>query len=485
VTLEQHRIRPTANPSGSGMVLQRRCACGGTPGPTGECESCRRKREAQGSTLQRKASSTNSVNEVPETVREVLRSPGQQIDLGTREFMNAQFGHDFSHVKVHTDSRAAESARSVNALAYTVGRDIVFGAGQYAPQANAGRELLAHELAHTVQQGGKAYQPGHDLALDEPAALEHQACTTAAAVAVGKPVPTFQAHGAALMRLTPQAFRAQLGATQDQKSAMDALFTDAVFLKLWNYLLNCPATPKRDLGPLALKVTPGLKIGGAERFGGYFGGALEINPTKPEHQSNPAELVDTVVHELIHAVDDLQAACKAAGAGDAPLAGAATMNPLGDRERSASRGTSKADQLERDFGPGASNPCEEFIDINAAAQQIVVQVIRRNITVAGVGKPTVTFVNEILRGDPDAMKAYKVCRDIACAETDRAKRDAAIAACTKTILENFMPARLAPSPKPPKPGISAPQPARPRFGPLYQPRRDFRDKILQSADDLP
>jgi hypothetical protein len=399
--------------------------------------------------------------------------------------MESRFGHDFSGVRVHTDAKAASSARAVNALAYTVGRDIVFGAGQYAPHASTGQELLAHELAHTVQQGGKAYQPGHHLRLDEPPALEHQAHMTASAVALGNPAPTIQAHSAALMRLTPEAFRVQLGATQDQKSAMNALFGDAAFLKLWKYLLNCPATPKRDLGPLALKVTPGLKIGGAERFGGYFGGALEINPTKPEHQSNPAELVDTVVHELIHAVDDLQAACKAAGTGDAPLAGAATMKPLQDRERSRSVGTPKADQLEQDFGPGASNPCEEFIDINAAAQQIVVQVIRRNISVTGVGKPTVTFVNEILRGDPDAMKAYKACRDIACAEKDRVKRDAAIAACTKSILENFMPARLAPSPRPPQPGITAPQPTRPRFGPLYQPRRDFRDKILQSAEDLP
>ncbi len=398
--------------------------------------------------------------------------------------MESRFGHDFSGVRVHTDGRAANSARAVNALAYTVGRDIVFGAGQYAPHAHTGRELIAHELTHTVQQGGKTYQPEHDLALEEPASLEHQAHASAAAVAVGKPAPAIQAHGAALMRLTPEAFRTQLGATQDQKSAMNALFTDATFLKLWNYLRDCQAQPKQDLGPLALKVTPGLKIGGAERFGGYFGGALEINPTKPEHQSNPAELVDTVVHELIHAVDDLQAACKTAGASDAPLAGAATIKPLQDRERSRSVGTPKADQLERDFGPGASNPCEEFIDINAAAQQIVVQVIRRNITVTGVGKPTVTFVNEILRGDPDAMKAYKACRDIACAEKDRAKRDAAIAACTKSILENFMPARLAPQPKP-KPGVSAPQPDRPRFGPLYQPRRDFRDKILQSTEDLP
>jgi hypothetical protein len=67
--------------------------------------------------------------------------------------MEPRFGHDFSHVKVHTDTKAARSATAVNALAYTVGRDVVFGVGQYTPQTNRGRRLLAHELTHVVQQG--------------------------------------------------------------------------------------------------------------------------------------------------------------------------------------------------------------------------------------------------------------------------------------------------------------------------------------------
>lgn len=66
--------------------------------------------------------------------------------------MESRFGHDFGHVRVHTDSAAIESARTVNAVAYTVGQDIVFGAGQYAPGSDRGRRLLAHELVHTVQQ---------------------------------------------------------------------------------------------------------------------------------------------------------------------------------------------------------------------------------------------------------------------------------------------------------------------------------------------
>jgi hypothetical protein len=81
--------------------------------------------------------------------------------------------HDFSQVRIHSDSHAAASARAVNARAYTVGQDIVFGDQQYAPHTSAGRRLLAHELTHTVQQTGssgaavanlqRTIGDGHDL----------------------------------------------------------------------------------------------------------------------------------------------------------------------------------------------------------------------------------------------------------------------------------------------------------------------------------
>jgi hypothetical protein len=90
---------------------------------------------------------------VPPIVDEVLRSPGRPLDAATRAFMEPRFGHDFSQVRVHADPRAAKSARAVNAMAYVVGQDIVFDAGRYAPGRIAGRRLLAHELAHVVQQG--------------------------------------------------------------------------------------------------------------------------------------------------------------------------------------------------------------------------------------------------------------------------------------------------------------------------------------------
>jgi Domain of unknown function (DUF4157) len=90
----------------------------------------------------------------PPIVHDVLGSPGRPLEAGVRGEMEARFGHDFSRVKVHTDATAAQSARAVGAEAYTVGRDVVFGAGRYAPATAHGNSLLAHELGHVVQQHG-------------------------------------------------------------------------------------------------------------------------------------------------------------------------------------------------------------------------------------------------------------------------------------------------------------------------------------------
>lgn len=95
---------------------------------------------------------------VPPIVNEVLSSTGQPLDTVTREFMEPRFGHDFSRVRVHTGARSAEAASAINARAFTVSHRIVFGAGEYAPQDPKYNDLLAHELAHVIQQE-KAAQP--------------------------------------------------------------------------------------------------------------------------------------------------------------------------------------------------------------------------------------------------------------------------------------------------------------------------------------
>jgi hypothetical protein len=93
-----------------------------------------------------------SDGEVPSIVYDVLQSSGRPLDAETRAVMEPRLGYDFSHARVHTDERAAASARAVNALAYTVGSDVVFSAGQFDPQTRAGQQLLAHELTHVKQQ---------------------------------------------------------------------------------------------------------------------------------------------------------------------------------------------------------------------------------------------------------------------------------------------------------------------------------------------
>jgi hypothetical protein len=198
-------------------VPQRKCACGGSAGSTGECAECRQNKANifsqqhgdslsafTGEDIQAKLamgqagdqyeqeadrvaddvmrmsdrsaaaqaihpfsfSSGSNCRRAPDRVSNIgggdlssivargTSGGGHALDPETRSFMEARFGLDFGHVRMHTDSAAARSARAINALAYTVGDDIVFAQGTYAPRNSAGRRLIAHELAHTVQQGG-------------------------------------------------------------------------------------------------------------------------------------------------------------------------------------------------------------------------------------------------------------------------------------------------------------------------------------------
>lgn len=212
--------------SARSRLLQRKCACGGAPGFTGECEECSRKRlssprtpaavqtkltvnrlgdefeqeadrvaeavvsgdrVAVGKAIPPPAVQRQRVDEKkpkqpaqspseeqepflqpmfrmeavpdPQAIEAGLRSPGHPLDAATREFMESRFGHGFGQVRVHTDVKAAESAARVNALAFTVGRDVVFGAAQYVPATATGRLLLAHELTHVLQQSSSPMPP--------------------------------------------------------------------------------------------------------------------------------------------------------------------------------------------------------------------------------------------------------------------------------------------------------------------------------------
>jgi hypothetical protein len=135
--------------------MLQRCACGGKARAGGECTRCRARR------LQTQARSS--------LVTATLRSPGRPLDPATRAGFESTLGHDFGGVRVHTDSRAAESAAALDANAYTVGTNVVFGVGRYEPGSAAGRQLLAHELTHVRQQTG-ATASGPLQVVDDPAA---------------------------------------------------------------------------------------------------------------------------------------------------------------------------------------------------------------------------------------------------------------------------------------------------------------------------
>lgn len=157
-------------PKRNGM-LQRKCACGQHTAADGECAQCRKKR------LQRKSNSDHTPETVPPIVHEVLGEPGRPMDAKTRTFMETRFNHNFSNVRIYTGRKAEKSAQQINALAYTVGENIVFGKDQYSAYTSTGQRLLAHELTHTIQQG--ATQPHAALTLSRNAVSEREAETIA------------------------------------------------------------------------------------------------------------------------------------------------------------------------------------------------------------------------------------------------------------------------------------------------------------------
>lgn len=119
----------------------------------------KRKEEEEELKISRKASTmfdSETSEEATTKIKNVLSSGGSSLENDTKDLMESRFSHDLSGVRIHKDERAAESAQSVNALAYSVKQDIVFGPGQYAPKTKEGQRLLAHELVHTIKSGSSA-----------------------------------------------------------------------------------------------------------------------------------------------------------------------------------------------------------------------------------------------------------------------------------------------------------------------------------------
>ena len=242
----------------AGLLLQRKCACGGSAGLTGDCEDCRKDKllGTNGARLQRKLTigasndpleleadrvadqvmaapahsavsggppriqrytgqATDDVGTSPATVDRVLASSGRPLDTTLQQDMGQRFGYDFSQVRVHSDGAAEQSAREVNANAYTVGHDIVFGAGRFAPATNAGRRLIAHELTHVVQQQGRTIDE-HALSLERLHSQDEFVAEVTADAAGPATVGHIQPAGAARIQRQPAKPGADQGAGKHQ-----------------------------------------------------------------------------------------------------------------------------------------------------------------------------------------------------------------------------------------------------------------------------
>ncbi len=235
--------------------------------------------------MQRQAVTQAEPATAPPIVHKVLHSSGQPLNADTRTFMEPRFGHDFSQVRVHTDAKAAESARAVNALAYTVGRDIVFGAGHYTPETTTGKGLLAHELTHVIQQRGTAGGVQRVTKLDGPneSALEREAAAQAERVlaepAMAPATIRGESSGAQLLRLigrgvpTPGATRRRVptrGATGRESSRREP----------------APETGTPRELPCIISTEPGHRTGVDLMFG------VTIHALSPTHRAEIAAFVE-------------------------------------------------------------------------------------------------------------------------------------------------------------------------------------------------
>ena len=222
--------------------------------------------EEKEESLQRSATDSGREEGTPFIVHDVLRSSGQPLDTSTRAFMEPRFGRDFGDVRVHADAKAAESAQAVNALAYTVGHDIVFGQGQYQPSVTNGRQLIGHELTHVVQQQAVSTPTKADrLVIDDPhSAHETEAQRIGINVIAGgnAATPSIHAHTGSSARIS-RADPAAVG------MVMTLGRTPRTGLQFW----PTNVTDTR-VGPVS--VQGGLMSGGASRLNVIIGQNLTL-----------------------------------------------------------------------------------------------------------------------------------------------------------------------------------------------------------------
>ena len=294
--------------SGAASDARRACSCGG------RCNTCRSEQRLGHEPLQMKPVGAGgwAGTAAPPIADEVLRSPGEPLDPATRAFFEPRFRYDFSRVRIHSDERAAASARSLGAAAYTVGQNVVFGAARFAPRTTAGRRLLAHELTHVVQQsrftpGAPAVQrapevqvdPGATCNLDQHGKIEPAAYqagdwlrTTIAAIDAflgGAKTKQATAAGAALNRHFHSADAAVVAYV---KARLETILKE-IFSRE-NLRINCP--------PASDPICKQGELGGQEWAAVVpEGNPNEIDFCRLFFKRDKEDRASTIIHEFGHA----------------------------------------------------------------------------------------------------------------------------------------------------------------------------------------
>lgn len=243
LNLQRTHANRYVQPILSGAMIQRKCACA-------HCQS-------------------ESAHQEHETIQNILQSKGsgQPLEPGVQMFMESRFREDFSGVKVHTDSHAAENSKQLNALAYTVGQDIFFSAGQYNPESNEGKRLLAHELTHTIQQGAGIQHVWDALEITNPSDIaEQEAEKTSKNIMHGQPSNILSTEPMQVARQHPAP------APGTKRPEPPPPGTE---------LLKSFADKFPEAAELISKSAPAMHlVGKAEEAGAKFGGYAEEGPAK-------------------------------------------------------------------------------------------------------------------------------------------------------------------------------------------------------------
>lgn len=303
---------------------------------------------------------------------------GEPLAAAEREFFEPRLGRGLAEARLHRGPVAERAAARVGARAFALGPDVFLGADA-DPASHEGRRILAHELAHVAADGGGE---------------------------------------AVLRRVTLAQFRASLEATSaDHKKVISELFTHPKFIPLITFLDNCPAGTLDYFVGHVTDLVGGVTV---ELFGGFNPGTptseLSVNPFRAEHASNPLEMVDTIVHEVLHAIVTLGPGCTTA-ANLNPLTGTGITDAQADPQLTAyfaagntlnrasvvaasaagvktTGGEDVLNYLIRQYGPSASRPKSHFVDLNRPGLDLVTSIISDIHTkFPKIGKETVAFDN--------------------------------------------------------------------------------------------